>query len=62
MNKITEALKVCEAAAREQGLQGSFTPTELDLDSICQELGRKPTREEWLEAGLRWIGDDHCGE
>ena len=50
----------CVKMAREQGYDGdAYDLTESDCDWIVEQLGRKPTREEWASAGYGWVGNAH---
>lgn len=60
---IRELLSECEAEARRQGdFEGGWELTRHDMEWITDQLGRKPTRDEWAAAGLRWVGDAHVAE
>ena len=56
----------CIRTAREQGWDGDaadFVFTREDLDSVVETLGKRPTREEWREAGVAgWIGAAHVSD
>jgi hypothetical protein len=59
---IQEALADCIAEARREGYLADdelYECIPADLESVEQELGRKPTREEWAEAGLPNVGSAH---
>jgi hypothetical protein len=61
-----EALE-CEEAARAQGWDGvDYTLTEEDCEAIADDvagaIGRKPTRQEWADAGWRHVGGAHCSK
>ena len=48
--------------ARAQGWQGEddeYEQTAQDLEYVVRELGRKPTAEEWSDAGLSNVGGAH---
>ena len=71
MNSVEELAKLIDMrldAALAQGLQdsprlrGLWTPTVLDLEWICEQLGRKPTRQEWTLVGWPYVGGEHCAE
>jgi hypothetical protein len=50
MNKmIRRAIGQCEAAARCKGR----------TDQARGRFGRAPTHQDWLDAGLKWIGNAH---
>ena len=62
-DKIKSLLAECEKLARIEGFEGEdFQPTSADLVWVCDELGRKPTAEEWKAAGLAWVGSNHIAE
>lgn len=53
------------AAAVRQGYEGEqYEQTAADceyiIDEIVRAFGRKPTREEWTDAGFAGIGDSSC--
>lgn len=56
--KIRALLADYEAEARNQGLDPDtvWEPTKFDLEWVCDQLGRKPSREEWAGAGLPHVG------
>jgi hypothetical protein len=56
---ITALLAECEAEARAQGWSGLWEPTEADIEYVVEKLGRKPTREEWVDARLPYVGGGH---
>jgi hypothetical protein len=59
---LTAEIADCIAEARRNGYDGTdrdYQLTALDCDSITNTLGYKPTREEWADAGYRFIGDKH---
>ena len=61
---LNELLEDCYLEARRQGYPGGrfdYEPSESDLDYVTDMLGRKPSRAEWHAAGLRYIGEKHCG-
>lgn len=60
MVTIKELLWDCEHDARKQGFDGEvYNPTAQDLRWVCEQLGRKPTAQEWSAAGLAWVGSEH---
>lgn len=63
--EIQEALDACLDAARRQGYNGldhEWEPTAEDLEWVCDHIGRKPTREEWADAGWPAVGGAHCAD
>lgn len=65
MTRLRELLDDCVHAAREQGFDGAdsdyeFTPA--DVDYVTDALGYLPTSQQWVDAGLRWVGDAHIGD
>lgn len=53
----------CIEAWRAQDAEVSASQlTQEDCDWICEQMGRKPTREEWADAGLPHVGSAHVGE
>lgn len=60
---LVELVNSCLEEARTQGAPAeTATLTPADCDWICEQLGRKPTREEWAEAGYGFVGERHVGE
>lgn len=50
----------CETEARANGFTGEgWEPTDADLDWVTDQLGRKPSREEWADAGYPHVGGRH---
>lgn len=63
INRMEKLLSECrEEAVREGADPETWKPTEADLDWIVDQLGFKPTREEWKKAGLEWVGGQHCSQ
>ncbi len=65
LDTLRASLALCRSLAREQGWEGAdaeYQYTAEDLHFVTDEIGRKPTREEWAEAGIRWVGEDHVGD
>ncbi|MBA3762231.1 MAG: hypothetical protein H0X04_02660 [Chthoniobacterales bacterium] len=65
LGKIAAELSFCVASAREQGWtdqDGEYEYTAVDLEYVTDKLGRKPTRQEWADAGLRYVGGAHCDD
>ena len=65
-DEIRTLLEECVAEANEQAAAehqvdfADYDFTGADLEYVTDELGRKPTREEWDKAGLEWVGGAHC--
>jgi hypothetical protein len=63
IEKIEDLLTLCRDEAEKQGWRGDdddFEYTEADMDSVTDDLGYKPTRKQWEEAGLKHVGGRHC--
>ena len=45
--------------SRSAGGSGDFVYLEADLEWVCEELGRKPTQQEWTDAGMAHVGLAH---
>jgi len=61
--ELDELLAECRSEAERQGAPRSgWEPTAEDLEWICAELGRKPSREEWTDAGWPLVASCHCAE
>jgi hypothetical protein len=53
----------CLRAARAEGFDGldsEFELTKYDIEYMLNVLGRKPSREEWNDAGLPGMGSQYC--
>lgn len=64
-DRIGQILDECIECAREQGYEGKdndYVFTEPDLEAVIEELGYKPTREQWYAAGCYDIGGSHVGD
>ena len=59
---IKRLLSECLADARREGFDGEWEPTAEAPEWGCAVLGRKPTREEWSSAGLKFVGGAHVEE
>lgn len=62
---IKTQLAMCLDVAKDLGYEGEdseYNYTSQDLDAIVEHLGAKPTREEWKQAGLKYVGSNHCSE
>lgn len=63
--KIADELEKVRDMARAQGWDGEdrdYEYTEADMDAVIDAIGYKPTREEWKEVGLSYVGGKHCHE
>ncbi len=59
---LSDTLAACVAAAREQGWDGEdgeYEYTAVDLEYVIHSVGRKPSRQEWADAGLPYAGGAH---
>ncbi len=64
-NTLSTLLASCISDARANGFDGAdaeYEYTVADLEYVTDQLGRKPSREEWVAAGLRYVGSVHVGE
>jgi hypothetical protein len=64
---ISRVALECEEAARAEGWDGvDFELAEGDCDAIVEAvegaIGRKPTRQEWADAGWKHVGGKHRAE
>lgn len=62
VSAIRAQLAECVAAARREGYTGTdveYDVTRQDMESIIDHFGAKPTRQQWLDAGLGWVGSAH---
>lgn len=61
--KLEALVEECREEAVREGFDekrdGEWEPTAGDCDWICDRLPRKPTRQEWREAGWAWVGSNH---
>ena len=60
---LRNLIEECRTEWRRQGsdeTHGDLSPA--DCDWIISQLGRKPTREEWRDAGFRYVGSAHCAD
>ena len=60
--RIRSLLAQCLRAARDQGYTGTdaaYEYTAEDCDYVIATLSRKPTRQQWADAGLPYVGDAH---
>ncbi len=58
---VKNSLRACLESARAQGwdgVDGDYEYTREDLDSVVEDLGRRPTSAEWAEAGID-AGSEH---
>lgn len=66
VGRIEDLMGQCVDAAVKAGWDGlgrePYAFTREDLDWIVAELGRKPSADEWEEAGMGWVGGDHVAE
>ncbi len=59
---IRAALASCISAARAEGYTGTDREYEYapsDMEYVITRVGFRPTRAEWEDAGLRYIGSAH---
>jgi len=62
IDRIKGLLADCRSEARKQGWTGSdasYEYTAYDMAWITGQLGYKPSREDWEQAGLRYVGSEH---
>ena len=60
---LASLVERCETAARHEGWTGdAYEPTAVDLEWVCEQIGRKPTLAEWEDAGLPHVGNAHIAE
>jgi hypothetical protein len=61
---IKREIEACRAEAMKEGFdpETEWEPTEADAEFVIEELGRKPTRQEWADAGWKYVGGKHVGE
>ena len=55
----------CLRAARAEGFDGldsEFELTKYDIEYMLSALGRKPTSEEWADAGFHYVGSELCSD
>lgn len=53
----------CEQVARSNGWKTrDYYGFDADLEYVVSSLGRKPTRAEWAEAGLHYVGSNFVAE
>ena len=58
--RLRLSIAACVTEARRNGYTGrDYELTAHDCDTICDEFGRKPTREEWAAEGYPHIGSAH---
>lgn len=60
-SRLAAALERRAEKARSQGWKpawegGRYDYSREDLMAVVEEMGRKPTREEWASVGLTWAG------
>ena len=63
--RLTQLVTGCIEKAREQGWTGAdseYEHTAGDLEWVTDELGYLPTREQWKEVGLLYVGGGHLGD
>jgi len=63
--ELRALLEKCVDEAREMGWKGDFddyTFTQADLDWVTDQLGYKPTEDEWKASGLRHVGGSHVAD
>jgi len=63
--ELRSLLENCVDEARKMGWEGDFddyTFTQADLDWVTDQLGYKPTKEEWEAVGLRHVGGSHVAD
>lgn len=61
-DQIHTEMAACIGAARAQGYDGTdaeYEYTMADLDYAVAAIGRKPTSEEWSDAGMSHVGGAH---
>lgn len=64
-DKVKAELEACVAAAIKEGYEGDaedYVYTKTDLESVTRAVGRKLTREEWEDVGLKSVGSAHVIE
>lgn len=60
---LAKLIASCETEARAAGFRGDgWEPTAADLEWVTDQLGRKPSREEWAAAGYPHVGGRHRPE
>lgn len=59
---LSSLIAHCEEEWRKQGAEGDIDLTADDCDWITDTLGRKPSREEWADAGLPHVGSRHVAD
>ena len=52
----------CDELPRLEASRSDWEPTALDPEYVTDELGYKPTEEQWADAGLKWVGGSHVGD
>ena len=61
MSKLPDLIESCREEWRKNGATDPIDLTADDCEWIVSQLGRKPTREEWADAGLPDVGGAHVG-
>jgi hypothetical protein len=57
---IAELLSECKSEAKRQGASAdAWSPEDADLEWVAKRIGRKPTRQEWADAGFPNVGSKH---
>ena len=66
---VTAEIESCRDEAVRQGYTGAPSEYELTEDdcvsvvkATTERFGRAPTKAEWGEAGLSYVGGAHCAE
>lgn len=62
---LTGLIADCIKAARAEGYIGTdraYDLTPFDCEYVIENLGRKPTRQEWAAAGYVYVGSAHVAE
>lgn len=64
VERLRELLDQCVDEARANGWngEGEYDVTLADALWITKQLRRKPTRAEWREAGMSYVGNLHAAE
>lgn len=61
MKTLKRLILECKWAAKREGAVNweRLDLTQADCDWIVGELGRKPSRDEWFDAGYEYVGSRH---
>lgn len=57
--QIRDAMATVIGQSEYEGPFGQYVWGEEDVEAVIAILGYRPSREQWADAGIKWVGDKH---